>query len=131
MRLLFSIALLLFSTTLSSQNLMKVGGKNRVEFQGWKFRPGQASKKLCANCEAAKQHFLKAKKIRSWNIVLAHLGFAEIIIGLLALDDEISKGIVNASIGGGSFLVVEERKRRIQIEINEGVKDFNRCQLLN
>ena len=130
MRLLFSIALLFFSTTLSSQNLMKVDSKNRVEFQGEKFRPGQASKNLCVNCEAAKQHFLKAKKMRSWNIVLSQIGFAEIIIGLLAVDDDISKRIINASIGGGFFLAVEERKRRIQIEINEGVKDFNRCKLL-
>ena len=105
--------------------------KNQIEFQGVKIRPGKASETLCSKCEEAKQHFLKAKKMRTWNILLSQIGFAEIIIGVFALDDETYKGVIHASIGGALIFLTEERRTKIDREIKEGVKEFNRCQLLN
>ncbi len=105
-------------------------GKTRVEFRGVKMRPGQAAKHLCQNCEVARQHFLKAKKIKTWNIVFSQIGFAEIILSLLKIEEETSQGITHAAIGGSIFFLIDKRNKKIQKEIKDGISEFNNCHHL-
>jgi hypothetical protein len=128
---LIVILYFLTSESVYCQDFMYVSGKHKIEFQGAKIGLRKASKTLCLNCEEAKGHFSKARRIRTWNMIFSQIGFAEIIIGTLSLKDETSKGITHAAVGGGLLVFVDERNKNMKIEIHEGIIAFNRCQLIN
>ena len=130
MRLIFTVLLCLTVSSICAQNVMLERDKNRVEFHGVTMRPGQVAKTLCKKCELARQHFLKAKKMRSWNIVFSQIGFAEIILSLFKMEEETSQGITHAAIGGSVFFLIEERNKKIQREIKYGIREFNNCHIL-
>ena len=85
-----------------------------------------------ATCPLASQHFAKAKKMRSWNFLISQYGYAEVIVGILAIDQgRMSFGIANAALGGVALTFFSDRDKKIQEELDEGVEVYNRCQLLN
>ena len=115
-----------------AQQIMHSIGNHRIEIEGEKMRPGRALSISGSGCPMASDHFAKAKKMRSWNFLTSQFGFAEVLVGLLAIDQgRVSFGIANAAVGGLAMAFFSDRDLRIQTEVDEGVKAFNRCQILN
>ena len=131
---------LLFFVTLSfhtisailSQEIMHSIGNHKIEMEGVKVKPREALRIANATCPLASQHFAKAKKMRSWNFLISQYGYAEFLVGILALDQgRMTFGIANAAVGGVALTFFSIRDKKIQEELDEGVKAYNLCQLLN
>ena len=131
MKSLLSLLAMTLSLSVMGQNVMVVNGKGRVEFKGETFRPGKASSLLCSDCDQARQHFKNAQRIRTWNIILSNISFAEIVLGVINLEDNTAVGVLHASIGGGVLALIANREKRIDKEVQLGVSAFNRCRSLN
>lgn len=115
-----------------SQHMMHSIGNHRIEIEGKKMRPGRALSISGSDCPLASQHFAQAKKMRTWNGFISQLGFAEAVVGALAIDQgRMSFGIANAAVGGLALVFFADREDRIQTEVDEGVKAFNRCRIFN
>tara|TARA_B110000879_G_scaffold211095_1_gene302782 strand:- start:1055 stop:1510 length:456 start_codon:yes stop_codon:yes gene_type:complete len=133
LRLLFLVTLLIHPMSgMMAQQIMHSVGNHRIEIEGEKMRPGRALSISGSGCPMASDHFAKAKKMRSWNFLTSQFGFAEVLVGLLAIDQgRVSFGIANAAVGGLAMAFFSDRDDRIQKEIDEGVQAYNRCQILN
>ena len=133
LKLLFLVTLLIHPMSgMMAQQIMHSVGNHRIEIEGEKMRPGRALSISGSGCPMASDHFAKAKKMRSWNFLTSQFGFAEVLVGLLAIDQgRVSFGIANAAVGGLAMAFFSDRDLRIQTEVDEGVKAFNRCQILN
>ena len=133
LRLLFLVTLLIHPMSgMIAQQIMHSVGNHRIEIEGEKMRPGRALSISGSGCPMASDHFAKAKKMRSWNFLTSQFGFAEVLVGVLAIDQgRVSFGIANAAVGGLAMAFFSDRDLRIQTEVDEGVKAFNRCQILN
>ena len=133
LKLLFLVTLLIHPMSgMMAQQIMHNVGNHRIEIEGEKMRPGRALSISGSGCPMASDHFAKAKKMRSWNFLTSQFGFAEVLVGLLAIDQgRVSFGIANAAVGGLAMAFFSDRDLRIQTEVDEGVKAFNRCQILN
>ena len=133
LRLLFLVTLLIHPMSgMMAQQIMHSVGNHRIEIEGEKMRPGRALSISGSGCPMASDHFAKAKKMRSWNFLTSQFGFAEVLVGLLAIDQgRVSFGIANAAVGGLAMAFFSDRDDRIQKEIDEGVQAYNRYQILN
>ncbi len=120
---------LLLTDSVFSQELMYVEGSHKVVFQGVKIRPGQALKLSDLNCDVAKQHFAKAKRMRTWNFILSQIGIGEITYGLFVMNIT-TKRVLHSALGGSVLFFISERNQKIEKHINDGVNAFNQCQLL-
>ena len=125
---IFILSLLLIDS-IFSQELMYVEESNKVVFQGVKIRPGQALKLSDLNCDVAKQHFAKAKRMRTWNFILSQIGIGEITYGLFVMNIT-TKRVLHSALGGSVLFFISERNQKIEKHINDGVNAFNQCQLL-
>jgi hypothetical protein len=115
--------------SVSAQEIMRSLGNHKVELAGKKMRPGKALNLANSLCPMASSHFAKAKKMRTWNILISQLGATEVILGLLAIEQgKMSFGVANAAVGGINLTFFSGRDVEIQGEIEAGVKAFNRCQ---
>ena len=126
---LIFIFLFPFTESVLSQELMYAEGKHKIVFQGVKIRPGKALKLSDLNCDDAKRHFAKAKRMRTLNIILSQIGIGEITYGLFTFNLT-EKGVLHSVLGGGILFFVSERDQKIQKQINDGVKAFNLCQFM-
>ena len=120
---------LLLTDSVFSQELMYVEESHKVVFQGVKIRPGQALKLSDLNCDVAKQHFAKAKRMRTWNFILSQIGIGEITYGLFVMNIT-TKRVLHSALGGSVLFFISERNQKIEQHINDGVNAFNQCQLL-
>jgi hypothetical protein len=115
--------------SVSAQEIMRSLGNHKVELAGKKMRPGKALNLANSLCPMASSHFAKAKKMRTWNILISQFGATEVILGLLAIEQgKMSFGVANAAVGGIALTFFSDRDVEIQGEIEAGVKAFNRCQ---
>ena len=115
-----------------SQEIMHSIGNHKIEMEGVKVKLREALRIANATCPLASQHFAKAKKMRSWDFLISQYGYAEVIVGILAIDQgRMSFGIANAALGGVALTFFSDRDKKIQEELDEGVEVYNRCQLLN
>ena len=115
-----------------SQEIMHSMGNHKIEMEGVKVKLREALRISNATCPLASQHFAKAKKMRSWNFLISQYGYAEFLVGVLALDQgRMTFGIANAAVGGVALTFFSIRDKKIQEEFDEGVKAYNLCQLLN
>ena len=113
----------------SAQEIMQSIGNHKVELEGKKMRPGKALSLANSLCPMATPHFAKAKKMKTWNILISQFGATEVILGLLAIEQgNLSFGVANAALGGVAFTFFSDRDAKIQEEVEAGVKAFNRCQ---
>ena len=115
----------------SSQQLMHTLGNHKVELEGEKMRPGRAFKVANQECPLAGPHFAKARKMRIWNAVLLQVGIVEIVVGVLAIEqDQLAFGIAAAAAGGIVEGILSNRNERIQWEVEEGARSFNQCHFM-
>jgi hypothetical protein len=126
---LIFIFLLPLTDSVFSQDLMYEEGKHKVVFQGVEIRPGKALKLSDLNCYDARRHFAKAKRMRTWNVILSQIGILEITYGLFIMNVT-TQGVLHSALGGGVLFFISERDQKIQKHINDGVEAFNLCQLL-
>ena len=133
LKLLFLVTLLIHPMSgMMAQQIMHSVGNHRIEIEGEKMRPGRALSISGLGCPMASDHFAQAKKMRSWNFLTSQFGFAEMLVGILAIDQgQVSFGVANAAVGGLALAFFSDRDDRIQKEIDEGVQAYNRCQILN
>ena len=75
---LIFIFLLPLTDSVFSQDLMYEEGKHKVVYQGVKIRPGKALKLTDLNCDDARRHFAKAKRMRTWNFILSQVSIVEV-----------------------------------------------------
>lgn len=127
---LIFIFLLPLTDSVFSQDLMYEEGKHNVVYQGVKIRPGKALKLTDLNCDDARRHFAKAKRMRTWNFILSQVSIVEVTYGLIVLNLN-TQGVLHSALGGGVLFLISEREQKIQKHINEGVKAFNLCQLFH
>ena len=127
---LIFIFLLPLTDSVFSQDLMYEEGKHKVVYQGVKIRPAKALKLKDLNCDDARRHFAKAKRMRTWNFILSQVSIVEVTYGLIVLNLN-TKGVLHSALCGGILFLISEREQKIQKHINDGVKAFNLCQLFH
>jgi len=116
---------------LSSQQLMREVGRHRVELEGETMRPGRAFRVVNQECPLAGPHFAKARKMRTWNAAFSLFGVTEVVVGVLAIEqDRLAFGIANAAVGGIIEGVLSNRNDQIQKEVEEGARAFNQCHFM-
>lgn len=109
---------------------MQTKGHHKILLEGKTMRPGRASQLVSFDCQDARNHFIKAKRMRTWDIVISQFGIAEFIVGAFAIDrGQMVFGVANAAVGGVFMTMASNRSARIQHEVDEGVKAYNRCIL--
>ena len=87
LKLLFLVTLLIHPMSgMMAQQIMHSVGNHRIEIEGEKMRPGRALSISGSGCPMASDHFAQAKKMRSWNFLTSQFGFAEMLVGILAID---------------------------------------------
>ena len=121
----------MLTAQVSSQQLMHTLGNHKVELEGEKMRPGRAFKVANQECPLAGPHFAKARKMRIWNAVLLQVGIVEIVVGVLAIEqNQLAFGITAAAAGGIVEGILSNRNERIQWEVEEGARAFNQCHFM-
>ena len=113
---LIFIFLLPLTDSVFSQDLMYEEGKHKVVYQGVKIRPGKALKLTDLNCDDARRHFAKAKRMRTWNFILSQVSIVEVTYGLIVLNLN-TKGVLHSALGGGVLFLISEREQKIQKHI--------------
>ena len=69
--------------------------------------------------------------MRIWNAVLLQIGIVEIVVGILAIEqNQLAFGITAAASGGIVEGVLSNRNKRIQQEVEEGARAFNQCHFM-
>lgn len=115
----------------SSQHVMQALDNHKVELEGETMRPGRAFQVANQECPLAGPHFAKARKMRIWNAVLLQIGIVEIVVGILAIEqNQLAFGITAAAAGGIVEGILSNRNERIQWEVEEGARAFNQCHFM-
>lgn len=99
----------------------------KVIFEGRTYRPAGASG-LCQSCWEARDHFLRAKRLRVRSFLLANLGIFEVSVGATQFDDVRMVGAAHALVGGVFMTWAAEREAKVRREVRAGVEAYNRCQ---
>ena len=99
----------------------------KITYEGRTYRPAGAAG-LCQSCWEARDHFLRAKRLRVRSFLLANLGIFEVSVGATQFDDVRVVGTAHALVGGIFMAWAAEREAKVRREVREGVDAFNRCQ---
>lgn len=99
----------------------------KITFEGRNYRPAGAAA-LCQSCWEARDHFLRAKRLRIRSFVLANLGIFEVTVGATQFDNVRVVGTAHALVGGIFMAWAAEREAKVRREVRDGVDAFNRCQ---
>ena len=83
----------------------------KILYHGRTYRPAGA-KDLCATCWEARDHFERARRIRTRSFLIANLG------------------VFHGVVGGALMSWAAEREAKVRREVRAGVEAFNRCQFL-
>ena len=104
----------------------------KIIHEGRTYRPTRAAA-LCQSCWEARDHFLRAKRLRVRSFLLANLGIFEVSVGATQFDDVRVVGTAHALVGGIFMTWAAEREAKVRREVRAGVDAYNRCQfhLLN
>lgn len=115
---------------LEAQEMMTLGRRHKVELEGEKLRPAKAFHITHSVCPIAGEHFAKARKMRRWNAVLLNVGIAEVTVSMFAIDrGQLAFGITAGLAGGVVEAIISSRMKRIEQELELGVKAYNQCML--
>ena len=99
----------------------------KITYDGRTYRPAGAAG-LCQSCWEARDHFLRAKRMRVRSFVLANLGIFEVSVGATQFDDVRVVGTAHALVGGIFMTWAAERETQVRREVRAGVDAYNRCQ---
>ena len=109
------------------QGLFANGAKIVVD--GMTMRPARAAR-YCGMCSEAEGHFARAKRMRTWSLVMANFGLAESIVGALRFEDARAAGTAHALVGGVLVTWAAERDQTVRRAVRQGVESYNRCRFL-
>ena len=99
----------------------------KITHEGRTYRPAGAAG-LCQSCWEARDHFLRAKRLRMRSFLLANLGIFEVSVGATQCDDVRVAGAAHALVGGIFMTWATEREAKVRREVRAGVDAYNRCQ---
>ena len=99
----------------------------KVTYEGQTYRPAGAAA-LCQSCWEARDHFLRAKRLRVNSFLLANLGIFEVSVGATQFDDVRGVAAAHAMVGGIFMTWAAEREAKVRREVRAGVDAYNRCQ---
>ena len=126
----FALVLVFSSLQLEAQEMMRRGKRNKVELAGESLRPAKAFRITHSVCPLAGEHFAKARKMRRWNAVLLNVGIGEVVVSMVAIDrEQLAVGITAGLAGGVVEAIISVRMKRIDEELDLGVKAYNQCML--
>tara|TARA_Y100000385_G_scaffold286079_1_gene347331 strand:+ start:1227 stop:1670 length:444 start_codon:yes stop_codon:yes gene_type:complete len=126
----FAMVLVFPSLQLEAQEMMRRGKRHKIELEGESLRPAKAFQITHSVCPIAGEHFAKARKMRRWNAVLLNVGIAEVTVSMLAIDrGQLAFGITSGLAGGIVEAIISVRMKRIDEELDLGVKAYNQCML--
>ena len=100
----------------------------KITHEGRTYRPAGAAG-LCQSCWEARDHFLRAKRLRMRSFLLANLGIFEVSVGATQFDDVRVAGTAHALVGGIFMTWAAEREAKVRREVRAGVDAYNRCQV--
>ena len=98
----------------------------KIIHEGRTYRPTRAAA-LCQSCWEARDHFLRAKRLRVRSFLLANLGIFEVSVGATQFDDVRVVGTAHALVGGIFMTWAAEREAKVRREVRAGVDAYNRC----
>lgn len=126
----FALVLVFSSLQLEAQEMMRRGKRHKVELEGESLRPAKAFRITHSVCPLAGEHFAKARKMRRWNAVLLNVGIGEVVVSMVAIDrGQLAFGITAGLAGGVVEAIISVRMKRIDEELDLGVKAYNQCML--
>ena len=99
----------------------------KITYEGRTYRPAGAAA-LCQSCWEARDHFLRAKRLRVRSFLLANLGIFEVSVGATQFDDVRGVAAAHAMVGGIFMTWAAEREAKVRREVRAGVEAYNRCQ---
>jgi hypothetical protein len=99
----------------------------KIMYEGRTYRPAGAAA-LCQSCSEARDHFLRAKRLRVRSFLLANLGIFEVSVGATQFDDVRVVGTAHALVGGIFMTWAAAREAKVRREVRAGVDAYNRCQ---
>ena len=99
----------------------------KIMYEGRTYRPVGAAA-LCHSCWEARDHFLRAKRLRFRSFLLANLGIVEVSVGAAQFDEVRGVGAAHAMVGGMFMTWSAEREFKVRREVRAGVEAYNRCQ---
>ena len=106
-----------------SSKIFELKGKT-IFYDGYP-KTYQQAKIISEEFENAFYYFEKAKKIKSWNVLWVIIGSWQTVGGTINGFSGNPIGWLDAAIGGGLFLLVDNRKQKIRRQIQLGIKAFN------
>ena len=101
----------------------------KILYHGRTYRRAGA-KNLCATCWEARDHFERARRIRTRSFLIANLGVFEVALGATQFEDVRALGVFHGVVGGALMSWAAEREAKVRREVRAGVEAFNRCQFL-
>ena len=126
----FALVLVFSSLQLEAQEIMRRGKRHKVELEVESLRPAKAFLITHSVCPLAGEHFAKARKMRRWNAVLLNVGIGEVVVSMVAIDrEQLAVGITAGLAGGVVEAIISVRMKRIDEELDLGVKAYNQCML--
>ena len=99
----------------------------KIIYEGRIYRPAGAAA-LCQSCWEARDHFLRAKRMRVKSFLLANLGIFEVSMGATQFDNVRGVAAAHAMVGGVFMTWAAEREAKVRREVRAGVEAYNRCQ---
>ena len=99
----------------------------KITYEGRTYRPARAAA-VCQSCWEARDHFLRAKRLRVRSFLLANLGIFEVSVGATHFDDVRGVAAAHAMVGGIFMTWAAEREAKVRREVRAGVEAYNRCQ---
>ena len=99
----------------------------KIICEGRTYRPAEAAA-LCQSCWEARDHFLRAKRMRVKSFLLANLGIFEVSMGATQFDNVRGVAAAHAMVGGVFMTWAAEREAKVRREVRAGVEAYNRCQ---
>jgi hypothetical protein len=99
----------------------------KITYEGRTYRPAGAAA-LCQSCWEARDHFLRAKRLRVRSFVLANLGIFEVSVGATQFDEVRVVGTAHALVGGIFMTWAAAREAKVRREVRAGIEAYNRCQ---